>query len=75
MENEDIQDLDLRWEQGLFLTNDFPSDKVLEGLYVSKMQDSSQAHTIMTLYNQEFLRGGGQKDYHKLRLSVKLNIE
>ena len=75
MEDDDIQDFDLRWEQALFLTNDLPSDKDLEGLYVSKMQDSSQAHTIMTLFNQEILRGDGQKDYHRLRLSVKLIIE
>ena len=52
MENDDIQDFDLRWEQAL-LTNDPPSDKVLEALYVSKLQDSSQAQTIMALYNQE----------------------
>ena len=51
LENDDIQDFDLRWEQALLLTSDPPSDKVLEGLYVSKLQDSSQAQTIMALYN------------------------
>ena len=65
LENENIQDFDLRWEQTLLLTSDPPSDKVLEGLYVSKLQDSSQAQTIMALYNQEILRGGGQRDYHR----------
>ena len=45
--NDDIQDFDLRWEQALLLTSDPPSDKVLEGLYVSKLQDSAQAQTIM----------------------------
>ena len=52
-----------------------PLDKVLEGLYVSKLQDSSQAQTIMALFNQEILRGGGQRDYHRLRMCVKLHIE
>ena len=42
----DIQDFDLRLEQPLLLTSDPPSDKVLEGLYVSKLQDSSQAQKI-----------------------------
>ena len=72
LENDDIQDFDLRWEQAVLLTSDPPSNKVLE---VSKLQDSSQAQTIMALYNQEILRGGGQRDNHRLRLCVKLHIE
>ena len=59
----------------MLLTSDPPSDKVLEGLCVSKLQDSSQAQTIMALCNKEILRGGGQRDYHRLRLCVKLHIE
>ena len=66
LESDDIQDFDSRWEQALLLTSDLPPDKVLEGLYVSKLQESSQAHTIMALYNPEILRGGGQRDDHRL---------
>ena len=68
MQDDDIQDFDLRWEQALLLISDPPSDKVLEGLYASKIQDSSQAQTIVARYNQEILRGGGQRDYHRLRM-------
>ena len=75
LENDDIQDFDLRWEQALLVTSDHPSDKVLEGLYVSKLQDSSQAQTILALYNQEILRGEGQRVFHRLRMCVKLHIE
>ena len=75
MENNDIQDFDLRWKQTLLMTSDPPSDKVLGGLYVSKIQESSQAHTIMALHNQEILRGGGQRDYHRMKICVKLNVE
>ena len=60
-ENDDIQDFDLRWDQTLLLTSDPPSDKVLEGLHVSKLQDSSQAQTIVAPYNLEIMRGG-QRD-------------
>ena len=59
----------------MLLTSDPPSDQVFEGLHASKLQDSSQAQTIMALYNQEFLRGGGQRDYHRLRKCVKLHTE
>ena len=53
LENDNIQDFDLRWEQALLPTSKPPSDKVLEGLYVCKLQDSSQAQTIMALFNRE----------------------
>ena len=53
MENDDIQDFEVRWEQTPLLTSDPPSDKVLKVLYVTKMQDSSQAQTLVALYNQE----------------------
>ena len=43
LENDDTHDFGLRWEQALLLTSDPSSDKVLEGLYASKVQDSSQA--------------------------------
>ena len=56
LENDDIQDFDLTWEQALLLTSDPPSDKVSEGLHVSMLQDSPQVHTIVALYNQEILR-------------------
>ena len=74
-ERRHIQDFDFRWEQALLLTSDPPSDKVLEGLHVSKLQDSSQAQTTMALHNQENLRGGGQRDYHRRRMCVKLLVE
>ena len=75
LENDDIQDFDSRWEQALLLTSDPSSDKVLEGLYVSKSQDSSQTQRIMSLYNQEIPRGGGKRDYQRLRMCVKLHVE
>ena len=75
LENDDIQDFDSLWVEALLLTSDLPPDNFLEGPYVSKLQDSSQAQTIMTLYNLEILRGGGQRDYHRLRKCVKLHIE
>ena len=43
------------------------------GVYVSKLQDSSQAQTIMAQYNQEILRGRRQRDHHRLRMCVKLH--
>ena len=71
LQNDDIQDFDLRWEQALLLTSDPPSDKVLD-LYVFKLQDCAREKTIMALFNQEILRGKGKRDDHRLRMFVKI---
>ena len=49
LENDDIQDFDRRWEQALLSASDPSSDKILEGLYKSKLQDSFHLQTIMAL--------------------------
>ena len=61
LENDDIQDFDLRWEQALLSASDLPSNKIVESLYISKLQNSSQIQSIMALYNQEIIRGGRQR--------------
>ena len=35
----------------------------------------SQTQTILALYNQDILRGGRKRDYHRLRMCVKLHTE
>ena len=64
LENGDIQGFDLRWKRAFFSTSDPPSDKTLEGLYLSELQDAAQPQTIMALYHEEIIRGGGELDYH-----------
>ena len=73
--NDDIHDFDLRWKQAVLSTNDPPADNILEGLYKSKLQDSSQLQTVLSLYNPETIRSGREPDYHRLRMCVKLHID
>ena len=40
LQNDDVQDSDVRWDQPLISASDMPSDMILEGLYKSKLQDS-----------------------------------
>ena len=56
-------------------TNDPPANKILEGLYKSKLQDSTQLQSFLALYNQESIGNGGEPDYHRLRMCVKLHID
>ena len=72
--NDDIQDF-VRREQALLSASDPPSNKILEGLYFPKLQDSCQLQTLMALFNSEIRREGGERDYHRLRICVKLHVE
>ena len=75
LQNDDIQDLDVRWDQALLSASDMPSDVILEGLYKSKLQDSVQLQTVLALYDQETVRNNGQTSYLWLKTSVKLHID
>ena len=37
LQNDDVQDFDVRWDQALVSASDIPSDVILEGLYLSKL--------------------------------------
>ena len=75
LHNNNIQDFDPRWEQAILSTSDPRSDKILEGLHKSKLQDSTQLQAILAPYNQETIQSGGEPDCHRLRKYVKLHID
>ena len=56
LENDDVQDFDVRWDQALLSGSDTLSGVILEGLYKSKLQDSVQLQTVLALYDQESVR-------------------
>ena len=63
LQNDDVQDFDVGWDQALLTASDMPSDVILEGLYKSELQDSAQIHTVLALYDQETARKNGQPNY------------
>ena len=63
---------DVRWYQALLSADEPLSDKVLEGLYKSKLKDSVQLQTVLALYDPETVRNGGQISYSRLKTSVRL---
>ena len=75
LQNDDVQDFDVRWDQVLLSTSDIPSDVILEGLWKSKLQDSIQLQTVLVLYDQETVRNNGQTSYSRFKPSVKLHID
>ena len=75
VQNDNVQDFDVRWDHGLLSVNETPTEMVLEGLYESKLQDSVQLQTVWALYDQETVRNGGQTSYSSLKSSVRLHID
>ena len=75
LQNDGVQDFDVRWDPALLSANDMPSDVILEGLYKSKLQDSVQLQTALALFDQETVRNNGQTSYSRLKTSVKVHID
>ena len=63
LQNDDVQDFGVRWDQALLSASDVPSDVIMEGLYKSKLLDSVQLQTVLALYDQETVRNNGQQSY------------
>ena len=63
---------DVRWYQALLSADEPLSDKVLEGLYKSKLKDSVQLQTVLALYDPETVRNKKQTSYSRLKTSVRL---
>ena len=74
LQNHDVQDFDVRWDEALLSASDMPSDVILEGLNKSKLQDSVQLQSVLALYDQEAVRNNGQTNYLRLKTYVKLHI-
>ena len=72
LQNDDVQDFDVQWDQALSSASEMPSDVILEGMYKSKLQDSVQLQTVLALYDQESVRKNGQTSYLRLKTSEKL---
>ena len=74
LQNDEVQDLDVRWDQALLSASDMPSDAILEGLCKSKLQDFVQLHTVLALYDQETARSK-EPNYQQLKTAAKLHID
>ena len=64
LQNDDVQDFDVRWDQVLLSASDMPSDVILEGLCKSKSQNSAQ---LQTVFDQETARNNGKPNFIFLR--------
>ena len=73
LQNDDVQDFDIRWDHAPLSVSEMPSDPILEGLYKSKCQNSAQLRTELALYDQDVARNNGTPNYQQLKIAVKLS--
>ena len=75
LQNDDVQDFDVRWDHAILSVSEMPSDMILEGLYKSKLQNSDQLQTVLALYDQETAGNKRKPNYSQLKTAVKLHID
>ena len=75
LQNDDVQDFDVRLDRALISVSEMPSDITLEGLYMSTLRNSAQLQTVLALYDQETDRNKGKPNYSQLKTVVKLHID
>ena len=75
LQNDDVQDFDVRWDLARLSVSEVPSDPILEGLCKSKLQNSSQRRTVMALSDQEVARNNGTPNDQQLKTAVKLHTD
>ena len=75
LQNDDVQDFDVKWDHAVLSVSEMLSEMILEGLYKAKLQDTVQHRTVMALYDQETARNKGEPNYQQLKTSVKLHFD
>ena len=76
LRNDEIQELDSKWDEIQLSMTQIPSDDILEGLYKLRIiRESEKLKTVLELYNMEIHQNKAGPDYHRLKTMVKRSIE
>ena len=73
--NDDIQEIDSKWDGILLSMTKIPSDDILEGLYKLRIRESEKLKTVLELYDMEIHQKKDGSDNHRLKTMVKRSIE
>ena len=74
LQNDDVQEFDVRRDHALLSVSNMLSVMILEGLYKSKLQNSVQLQTVLALYDQETARSQ-EPNFQQLKTAVKLHTD
>ena len=74
-QNDDVQDLDTRWDKSPLSASEVPTEMVLKGLHNSKLRDSVQLETALSMYEQEIIRINEQPNNSKLKIAARNHVD
>ena len=75
LRNDNVQEIDTRWDEILLSMTKMPSDDVLECLYKLRIRESEKLKTVLELYKMEIHLKISMPNCQKLKTLVKRCIE
>ena len=75
LRDDNIQELDTRWDKVLLYMSKIPSDDVLESLEQLRIRESEQLKTVLELYDMEIHQKISMPNYQKLKTMVKRSVD
>ena len=67
LRNDDVQEIDTRWDELLLSMIKVPPDDVLKSLYKLRIRESDQLRTVLELHDMEIHQKKAGPDYHRLK--------
>ena len=74
LRNDNIQELDRRWDEIFLSMEQLPPDDILESLYKLRIRESEKIKTVLEVYNLEIHHKKAKLDHHRLMAMVQRNI-
>ena len=75
VQNDDVQDFDVRWDQALLSASVAPTEMNLEEFFKSKLQDSVELEREKALHEQENIPNNQPPSYSRLKTTVRRHID
>ena len=75
LRNDNIQELETKWDEILLSMTQITSDDILENLYKLTVRECEKLKTVLDLYNMEIHSKKAGPDDHRLKTMVKRSIE
>ena len=75
LRNDDVQELDTRWDEILLSMTTIPPDDGLKSLYKMRICESDQLKTVLELYDMEIHQKMSMPNCQKLKTMVKRSTD
>ena len=75
LHDDNIQEFDIRWDEGLLSVSKFSSDEILGSLYKLRIRESDHLKTALDLYDMEIHQKISDPNNQKLKTMEKRSID